>query len=84
MYTCTTHLYHTHGQGGTSHILLTCVIVIDYGQLLTFGSNKYGQLGLGDFREHPYINLVSGVLAGRRVTQVSCGDNFTVIGTDGM
>lgn len=57
--------------------------VSEYGQLLTFGNNKYGQLGLGDFREHPGINLVSSVLAGRSVTQVSCGDNFTVIATNG-
>jgi len=59
------------------------VLPADFGQLLTFGNNKYGQLGLGDFREHPGINLVSGVLAGRKVTQVACGDNFTVIATNG-
>lgn len=57
--------------------------MLDYGQLLTFGSNKCGQLGLGDFRDHPYINLVSGSLLGCKVTQVSCGDSFTVIATDG-
>ncbi|XP_067943370.1 serine/threonine-protein kinase Nek9-like [Watersipora subatra] len=56
--------------------------VTNYGQLLTFGCNKYGQLGLGDFKDHPGINLVSGVLAGRKVTRVSCGDNFTVIATN--
>lgn len=68
-----------------THIHITLLVFcIDFGQLLTFGSNKYGQLGLGDFREHPHINVVSGVLAGRKVTEVSCGDNFTIIATAGL
>lgn len=60
------------------------IMFLDYGQLLTFGCNKYGQLGLGDFRIHPHINTVAGILAGRKVSHVSCGENFTVISTTGM
>ncbi|CAH1792116.1 unnamed protein product [Owenia fusiformis] len=52
-----------------------------YGQLITFGSNKYGQLGVGDFKTRPGVNLVLGLLTGQRVKKVSCGDGFTVVST---
>ena len=48
-----------------------------------FGSNKYGQLGVGDYKERSGVTLVSGVLGGQKVTKVSCGDGFTVIATAG-
>ena len=54
-----------------------------YGQLLTFGCNRYGQLGVGDFKKRYAVTLVRGLLTGRQVTQVSCGDSFTVIATSG-
>ena len=54
-----------------------------YGHLLTFGSNKFGQLGVGDFKERLGVNLITGALTGKRVTKVSCGDGFMVIATSG-
>ena len=51
--------------------------------MITFGSNKYGQLGLGDFKAHDVPSVVSGSLLGQRVANVSCGDGFTVIATHG-
>jgi len=54
-----------------------------YGYLLTFGSNKYGQLGVGDYRARKGICSVGGVLVGQRVTKVACGDSFTVAATAG-
>ncbi|XP_048259677.1 serine/threonine-protein kinase Nek9-like isoform X1 [Haliotis rufescens] len=57
--------------------------VIDlYGYLFTFGSNKYGQLGLGDFKKRECVCRVGGMLAGQRVERVSCGVGFTVISTN--
>ncbi|XP_062587241.1 serine/threonine-protein kinase Nek9-like isoform X2 [Saccostrea cucullata] len=49
-----------------------------YGHLYTFGSNKYGQLGTGDFRRHRGICRVGGGLTGKVVDKVACGDGFTV------
>ncbi|ESO90141.1 hypothetical protein LOTGIDRAFT_123879, partial [Lottia gigantea] len=54
----------------------------NFGFLYTFGSNKYGQLGLGDYKKRSTLYRVGGVLAGRRVEKVSCGDGFTVAATD--
>lgn len=54
-----------------------------YGILYTFGSNKYGQLGVGDFKRHPTICRVGGVLTGKRVENVTCGEGFTVVSTNG-
>lgn len=51
------------------------------GHLITFGCNTYGQLGIGDFKEHKGINLVGGVLAGKIIQKVSCGDGYTVVST---
>ncbi|XP_064621666.1 serine/threonine-protein kinase Nek9-like isoform X2 [Lineus longissimus] len=56
--------------------------VIDlYGHLITFGSNKYGQLGVGDCKKKSGVNVVGGMLTGLVVEQVACGDGFTVIST---
>ncbi|XP_066463760.1 serine/threonine-protein kinase Nek9 isoform X2 [Eleutherodactylus coqui] len=52
------------------------------GRLLTFGSNKCGQLGVGDYRKHLGINLLAGPLGGKQVIIVSCGDEFTIAATD--
>ena len=49
-----------------------------------FGSNKYGQLGLGDFKIRCGVSRVGGVLAGQRVEQLACGDGFTVAATNGL
>ncbi|XP_041355037.1 serine/threonine-protein kinase Nek9-like isoform X2 [Gigantopelta aegis] len=60
----------------------THAAVVDlYGYLFTFGSNKHGQLGQGDFRRHEAASRVGGVLTGQRVEKVACGDGFTVIST---
>ncbi|XP_077989490.1 serine/threonine-protein kinase Nek9-like [Glandiceps talaboti] len=56
--------------------------VIDvYGRLIMFGNNKYGQLGVGDFKPRNRICEVAGPLMGQRVQKVSCGDDFTVVST---
>ncbi|XP_075704629.1 serine/threonine-protein kinase Nek9 isoform X2 [Rhinoderma darwinii] len=52
------------------------------GRLLTFGCNKCGQLGVGDYRKHLGINLLGGPLGGKQVIRVSCGDEFTIAATD--
>uniref|UniRef100_A0A8C0JGE6 non-specific serine/threonine protein kinase n=1 Tax=Chelonoidis abingdonii TaxID=106734 RepID=A0A8C0JGE6_CHEAB len=52
------------------------------GRLLTFGSNKCGQLGVGDYKKHLGINLLGGPLGGKQVIRVSCGDEFTIAATD--
>lgn len=52
------------------------------GRLLTFGCNKYGQLGVGDYKKRVGINLLSGPLGGKQVIRVSCGDGFTIAVTD--
>lgn len=54
-----------------------------YGHLFTFGSNKYGQLGVGDFRRRKGICLVGGGLTGKVVDTVTCGDGFTVASING-
>ncbi|XP_038646357.1 LOW QUALITY PROTEIN: serine/threonine-protein kinase Nek9 [Scyliorhinus canicula] len=52
------------------------------GRLLTFGCNKYGQLGVGDYKKRDGINVLMGALGGKQVTRVSCGDGFTIASTD--
>nr|XP_033807302.1 serine/threonine-protein kinase Nek9 isoform X1 [Geotrypetes seraphini] len=52
------------------------------GRLLTFGSNKCGQLGIGDYKKRLGINLLGGPLGGKQVTRVACGDEFTIAATD--
>ncbi|XP_052273748.1 serine/threonine-protein kinase Nek9-like isoform X2 [Dreissena polymorpha] len=56
--------------------------VIDVcGHLYTFGCNKFGQLGVGDFKVHSRICRVAHVLVNHRVEKVTCGDGFTVAST---
>ncbi|KAM4898749.1 serine/threonine-protein kinase Nek9 isoform 4-T4 [Sylvia borin] len=58
------------------------VCITERGRLLTFGSNKCGQLGVGDYKKHLGINLLGGPLGGKQVIRVSCGDEFTIAATD--
>lgn len=58
-------------------------LLSERGRLLTFGSNKCGQLGVGDYKKHLGINLLAGPLGGKQVIRVSCGDEFTIAATDG-
>lgn len=51
------------------------------GRLLTFGCNKYGQLGVRDYKKHQDVNLLVGPFGGKEVTKVSCGDGFTMAAT---
>ncbi|XP_074632365.1 serine/threonine-protein kinase Nek9-like isoform X1 [Acropora palmata] len=56
--------------------------VIDvYGRLITVGSNKFGQLGLGDFKPRAGPSVVGGDMVGKRIVQAACGDDFTVVAT---
>ena len=65
-------------------LMTSCSLFSAFGYLMTFGDNKYGQLGDGDFRERSGVCMVSGPLAGQRVTKVNCGDGFTVMATAGQ
>ena len=53
----------------------------EYGRLLTFGSNKNGQLGVGDYKSRISPSLVRGALNGKEVILCTCGDGFTVVAT---
>ncbi|CAL1543886.1 unnamed protein product, partial [Lymnaea stagnalis] len=57
-------------------------VIDSFGYLHMFGSNKYGQLGMGDFKVRPGICRVGGVLTGQKVEQLACGDGFTVAATN--
>ncbi|XP_067312389.1 serine/threonine-protein kinase Nek9 [Pseudorasbora parva] len=52
------------------------------GRLMTFGCNKYGQLGVKDFRKHQGVQILVGAFGGKIVTKVSCGDGFTIAATE--
>ncbi|XP_010767493.1 serine/threonine-protein kinase Nek9 isoform X2 [Notothenia coriiceps] len=52
------------------------------GRLITFGCNKYGQLGVKDFKKHQGVQLLLGPFGGKTVTKVSCGDGFTIAATE--
>ncbi|TNN56925.1 Serine/threonine-protein kinase Nek9 [Liparis tanakae] len=52
------------------------------GRLITFGCNKYGQLGVKDFKKHQGVQLLVGPFGGKTVTKVSCGDGFTIAATE--
>lgn len=53
------------------------------GRLLTFGCNKYGQLGVKDFKKHQGVQVLVGPFGGKSLTKVSCGDGFTIAATEG-
>uniref|UniRef100_A0A6Q2YDP6 non-specific serine/threonine protein kinase n=2 Tax=Esox lucius TaxID=8010 RepID=A0A6Q2YDP6_ESOLU len=52
------------------------------GRLMTFGCNKYGQLGVKDFKKHQGVQLLLGPFGGKVVNKVSCGDGFTMAATE--
>ncbi|XP_017332175.1 serine/threonine-protein kinase Nek9 [Ictalurus punctatus] len=52
------------------------------GRLMTFGCNKYGQLGVKDFKKHQGVQLLLGPFGGKVVSKVSCGDGFTIAATE--
>ncbi|KAJ3613034.1 hypothetical protein NHX12_019290 [Muraenolepis orangiensis] len=52
------------------------------GRLITFGCNKYGQLGVKDFKKHQGVQVLVGPFGGNVVTKVSCGDGFTIAATE--
>jgi len=56
--------------------------VIDaFGRLITVGSNKFGQLGVGDFKTRTGPCVIGGEMVGKRIVQAACGDDFTVVAT---
>ncbi|XP_056151594.1 serine/threonine-protein kinase Nek9 [Lampris incognitus] len=52
------------------------------GRLITFGCNKYGQLGVKDFKRHQGVQVLVGPFGGKVVSKVSCGDGFTIAATE--
>ena len=60
------------GQGGGYHT----VILQDDNDVLVFGSNEYGQLGLGhNAHQNKPITLMQGIV----IRQIACGENHTVL-----
>lgn len=56
-------------------------LLVENGELFTFGSNQFGQLGHGSAFSGASPHKVEG-LANSFVSFVSCGDTFTVAATD--
>eukprot|EP00794_Sanderia_malayensis_P005949 gene5949-6639_t len=56
-------------------------VVGAYGRVVTFGDNKCGQLGTGDYKKRISPYVVQGNLVGKVVKRVGCGDGFTVVAT---
>ena len=56
-------------------------IFSDSKELIAFGSNQFGQLGRSSGSDS-MPQKVEG-LAGRNISQVTCGDTFTVVYTEG-
>ncbi|XP_033102475.1 serine/threonine-protein kinase Nek9-like isoform X2 [Anneissia japonica] len=56
-------------------------VIDEFGRLITFGSNRYGQLGVGDFKKRSTICEITRRLGGKMVEKVSCGNEFTVVST---
>ncbi|CAG10614.1 unnamed protein product [Tetraodon nigroviridis] len=52
------------------------------GRLLTFGCNRYGQLGVKDFKKHQGVQVLVRPFGGKTLTKVSCGDGFTIAATE--
>ena len=66
-----------HAYNGCEHTL----VVLDDGQMVSFGYNYRGQLGHGDTSSEPVPKPVRG-LDGIRVTQVSCSYYHSIISCD--
>ncbi|XP_034433089.1 serine/threonine-protein kinase Nek9 isoform X1 [Hippoglossus hippoglossus] len=56
-------------------------VIDERGLLMTFGCNKYGQLGVKDFKKHQGVKVLVGPFGGKTVTKVSCGEGFTITAT---
>jgi NIMA (never in mitosis gene a)-related kinase len=54
-----------------------CIYSVVFGHLLTFGSNKHGQLGVGDYKKRLVMCKIGGELTGKQVLNVVCGDGYT-------
>eukprot|EP00112_Aurelia_sp_Birch-Aquarium-sp1_P023191 Seg681.3 transcript_id=Seg681.3/GoldUCD/mRNA.D3Y31 product="RCC1 and BTB domain-containing protein 1" protein_id=Seg681.3/GoldUCD/D3Y31 len=52
------------------------------GEVFGWGSNNCGQLGTGSTSNQSVPKKINGLLNGKRVTSVSCGQSFTVALTD--
>ncbi|PAA73005.1 hypothetical protein BOX15_Mlig022512g1 [Macrostomum lignano] len=50
----------------------------DCNQLLMFGSNRMGELGLGEMRHRNGVFNIGRACGGKRFLRVACGDGFTV------
>ncbi|XP_051579148.1 serine/threonine-protein kinase Nek9 [Myxocyprinus asiaticus] len=57
-------------------------VIDERGRLMTFGCNKFGQLGVKDFKKHQGVQILVGAFGGKVVTKVSCGDGFTIAATE--
>ena len=64
----------TSVSAGKDHSAVTDIT----GRLITFGNNKYGQLGVGDYKKKISPCVVKGTLFGKKIVKVGCGDGFTV------
>ena len=74
---CIVVQHKVHAYNGCEHTL----VVLDDGQLVSFGYNYRGQLGHGNTSSEPVPKPVRG-LDGIRVTQVSCSYYHSVIACD--
>eukprot|EP01052_Picozoa_sp_SAG31_P045163 SAG31_NODE_8145_length_1511_cov_2.514164_1_plen_315_part_00 len=54
------------------------MVVTESKQVLAFGRNNRGQLGVGDTEHHGRPSLVKG-LCGRDIVQVECGSKHTIV-----
>lgn len=58
------------------------LIVDENYNVYSWGNNSYGELGLGDYETKPSLTVLSS-LQGKKISQVSCGNNFTIaLGND--
>jgi len=55
-------------------------VLDSHGKLQTFGSNQYGQLGLGSFSDEFAPVLITSIP--ERITQVACGVDQTIVLVD--
>ncbi|KAL9953867.1 hypothetical protein ACROYT_G041340 [Oculina patagonica] len=67
----------TSVSAGRSH----SAVIDAYGRLITVGSNKFGQLGVGDFKPRAGPCVIGGEMVGKTIAHAACGDDFTVVAT---
>jgi len=56
--------------------------ITDKGKLYTWGENLQGQLGVGDLKRRDQPVLVGAALSGKRIVDVACGYQYTLVLTD--